>query len=406
MKNIKPENGGISTILAFSLIPLSGFATDIYIPSLPAMATDLGVSNAAVQLSILLFMMSYGISQLLVGSILDSFGRFRIGSLSLLVFSLSSFAIAMTHSIYLIFAMRILQGITVSFIIIGKRAYFMDTFQGEKLKHYTSMFSIVWASAPIIAPFLGGYFQTAWGWQSNFYFLGILSLFILVFEQIYSGETLKVRHPFNFKAIAGVYQMMFKAADFTYALIIVALSYSMLVVFGMTSPFLIEKVFGFTPVISGYSALLSGIALMSGGIISKTMLHKPLAGKLRTAAALQVLAALLMIAVVRIWPNIYTMMVFVVILHMLSGFVFNNLFAYCLGRFTKNAGVSSGVTGGGNYVITSFFSYTITGILHITVPALLGVAYLVFAVLFVITFFLFKKAVIASHQKNEVIQPA
>jgi MFS family permease len=406
MKNIKPENGGISTILAFALIPLSGFATDIYIPSLPAMATNLGVGNASVQLSILLFMMSYGISQLLVGSILDSFGRFRIGSLSLLVFSLSSFAIAMTHSIYLIFAMRILQGITVSFIIIGKRAYFMDTFQGEKLKHYTSMFSIVWASAPIIAPFLGGYFQTAWGWQSNFYFLGILSLVILALEQIYSGETLKVRHPFNFKTIAGVYQMMFKAADFTYALIIVALSYSMLVVFGMTSPFLIEKVFGFSPVTSGYSALLSGIALMSGGIISKAMLHKPLAGKLRTAAALQVLAALLMTAVVRIWPNIYTMMVFVIILHMLSGFVFNNLFAYCLGRFTKNAGVSSGVTGGGNYVITSFFSYTITGLLHITVPALLGVAYLVFALLFLITFFLFRKAVVASNQKNEVVQPA
>ena len=56
MKFIKENHHGISTILAFALIPLSGFATDIYIPSLPSMATDLNVSNAAVQLSLLIFM--------------------------------------------------------------------------------------------------------------------------------------------------------------------------------------------------------------------------------------------------------------------------------------------------------------------------------------------------------------
>ena len=34
---IKEKNQKIATILAFALIPLSGFATDIYIPSLPTM---------------------------------------------------------------------------------------------------------------------------------------------------------------------------------------------------------------------------------------------------------------------------------------------------------------------------------------------------------------------------------
>ncbi|WP_431217207.1 hypothetical protein ACQ86N_23335 [Puia sp. P3] len=38
MRIIKENHQGISTILAFALIPISGFATDIYIPSLPAMA--------------------------------------------------------------------------------------------------------------------------------------------------------------------------------------------------------------------------------------------------------------------------------------------------------------------------------------------------------------------------------
>jgi len=404
MRVIKDNHQGISTILAFALIPISGFATDIYIPSLPSMAGELHVSNAAVQLSIQLFMVSYGVSQLLVGSLLDSFGRFRLGSAALLAFSLSSFVIAFTNNLYLIYAMRILQGIAVSFIMVGKRAYFMDIYKGDKLKHYTSLFSIVWATAPIVAPFLGGYFQELWGWQSNFLFLGVFSLAILVLEQLYSGESLKVKHPFQMRSIASVYSMMIRTGDFSYGLIILALSYSMLVVFGMTSPFLIEHVFHFSPVVSGYSALLSGVALMAGGIISKALIRRPLDKKILVAVSLQILFALLMTGVTRLWSNIYTLMVFVALIHLLAGFIFNIVFAYALGRFTKNAGVASGITGGGNYIVTSFFSYTITGFFRIGSPALLGVADLVLAVLLLGAFLLFRKARLAGEAVEAMVQ--
>src|ERR1700722_12049264 len=106
MRTIQEKNLGISTILSFALIPLTGFATDVYLPSLPSMAGELHVSGAAVQLSIVVFMVSGGISQLFVGSLLDSFGRRRLGLLSMLVFALASFVIAGTHSIYMIYAMR------------------------------------------------------------------------------------------------------------------------------------------------------------------------------------------------------------------------------------------------------------------------------------------------------------
>jgi hypothetical protein len=99
-----------------------------------------------------------------------------------------------------------------------------------------------------------------------------------------------------------------------------------------------------------------------------------------------------MIATTRLWSSIYTLMSFVVGIHLLAGFIFNNIFAYCLGRFTKNAGVASGITGGGLYIITSFFSYSIASSMHITAPALLGVAYLLLALLLLGVFGLFRKA--------------
>jgi DHA1 family bicyclomycin/chloramphenicol resistance-like MFS transporter len=59
MKRITETNKTASTILAFALIPLSGFALDIYIPSLPDMAVKLNTSSAAIQLTISIYLISY-----------------------------------------------------------------------------------------------------------------------------------------------------------------------------------------------------------------------------------------------------------------------------------------------------------------------------------------------------------
>src|SRR5882757_8366458 len=129
-KMIKEQHQGIATILAFALLPLSGFATDIYIPSLPTMAATMHVGSIQVQLTLTLFLISYGVSQLFVGGLLDSFGRYKLSLISLAVFAVASVVIANTHNIYLIYLMRVIHGITVSIIIVGKRAYFVDLFSG------------------------------------------------------------------------------------------------------------------------------------------------------------------------------------------------------------------------------------------------------------------------------------
>lgn len=124
----------IATFLALTIIPLSGFATDIYIPSLPQMGADLKISSLQVQMTLTVFLISYGVSQLFIGAILDSFGRFRIGLVALFLFAISSFVIASTTNINVIYLMRAIHGLTVATIVVAKRAYFVDVYNGEQLK--------------------------------------------------------------------------------------------------------------------------------------------------------------------------------------------------------------------------------------------------------------------------------
>ncbi|GGA98364.1 MFS transporter [Puia dinghuensis] len=413
MRLIKEKNRGIATVLAFALIPLTGLATDVYLPSLPAMAADLHVSSGAIQNTLLVFLVTAGISQLFVGSLLDSFGRFRISIAAMLLFSLASFVIANTHSIYVLFAMRVVHGITVAIIAVGKRAYFLDTFEGEKLRSYTSLFSIVWATAPIVAPFIGGYLQAAFGWHGSFYFLGFFTLAILGLDLVFGGESLKTLSPFKPAAILNTYGSMLKTRDYGMSMIIMGLSYSMLMVYGMTSPFIIEHVYRCSPIITGYSSLLSGVALMTGGIISKSIIHRPLDRKIPVAMGLQtVVAVALLLVSVFYLSNLYTLLPFVMLLNVGAGFIFNNIFSYALGRFHGHGGIVSGLTGGGNFVITSFFSYGIVNTLVIKNQAALAVAYLVFVLLGILSFILFQRyryrgtARLATGEKAATAAPA
>jgi len=391
MRNLKDNHKGFSTILALSLIPLSGFATDIYLPSLPEMAKDLNVSAAAIQLSLVFFMFSLGVSQIFIGSILDSFGRFKINIASLAVFSLTSFIIALFPDIYVIYAMRIIQGIAIAFIVVAKRAYFIDLYSGEKLKSYISLFSIIWACAPIMAPFLGGYLQNSFGWQSNFYFLGGLSFLFLILELLYSGESLKYFHPFKFKSIVQTYSVMLKTADFTLGLFILGISFGLVVIYSLSSPFIVERVFGYSAITTGYSSLLSGLSVMTGGIIAKSLIQKPLAKKVTIAVSIQIVLVLLMIFTAQLGSNIYTLIGFTMGINVCGGFIFNIIYGYCLSRFSKNAGIASGLTGGVTYMVSSIFSYGFVNLYAVKSQVLLGLANISLIIIISFVFIVFNR---------------
>src|SRR5690606_28595164 len=145
----------------------------------------------------------------------------------LALFVVSFLIMASTQNIFVIYAMRDLQGFMAGFAVVSKRACFVDVYEGEKRTHYLSIMTNVWSVGPIIAPFIGGYLQKHFGWQSNFYLLAAYCFVLLILEGIFSGETLKKRNPFHLEFLLKEYGTMFKAKDFFYGVLMCGLSYSM-----------------------------------------------------------------------------------------------------------------------------------------------------------------------------------
>ncbi|MCT3697347.1 MFS transporter [Elizabethkingia anophelis] len=361
-KQLETKHQFIATILAFAVIPMSGLATDIYLPSMPSMAEDLHLPEARIQLTLTFYLISYGISQFFSGALVDAFGRYKISIMALVLFVVSFWITGHNQNIYVIYLMRIVQGILSGLVVVSKRAFFVDVYDGEERKHYLSIMTIVWSLGPIIAPFIGGYLQKSFGWQSNFTVLAAYSLIILILELIFSGETIKNKNPFHIGFLWNEFKTMLGTLDFFFGMLMCGVSYALIMFYNLCGPFIIEHKLGYSSVTTGYLSLLMGLAWMSGGFLGKALISKPFLPKLRYSNFIQLLFIVLMFASSFYIENLFTLVVFAFIIHATAGFMFNNYFAYCLGRFPKSAGISGGITGGVVYIITSVVSYGIAAV--------------------------------------------
>ncbi|MFC7526050.1 MFS transporter [Parapedobacter sp. GCM10030251] len=381
MKRYQPRYEKLATLSTFVLVPLSGLVTDVYLPSFPEMQRALHTDVAGIQLTLSCFLISYGLTMLVAGSVVDTWGRYRVVLISLLLFALSNFAIAAIHQVGFVYAMRVLQGAVTALIVVSKRAFLADIFTGSKLKRYTSMLTVIWALGPITAPFIGGYLQVWFGWTANFHFLGAYALLALLMEVRFGGEAMERFPAFRFKGQLAIYRRILRATDFTYGLLTLGISYSMVMIFAMSAPFIVEHELGLTPVVTGYCALVSGLGLLCGGSIGRALTDAPLMTKLRYANAAEWAVALIMLASSYWMANLYSLMGFVLVMHMASGFIYNVYFTHCLTRFPRNAGVAGGLTSGGSYLVTSLTSYAIVSLLPAANQAQLAVNYLILIVI-------------------------
>ena len=399
----KEKNKMISTLLVYLTLPLSGFAIDVYLPSFPGLLEDLNTSMPLLQMTITVFLLSYGISQFFMGSVVDSFGRYKIGIAVLFLFALSSFAIAGITNIQIIIAIRAVQGFLIATMMICQRSFLVDLHKDEplKLKKYTSLVSIVWSAAPIIAPFAGGYLQYYLGWQSNFYFLAIYALLAMVLHLVFSGEALNDFKPFRFHYIKKAYKEMLITKDFVLGVVFLGTSFTMVILFGMSIPFIAEHKYHFTSKISGNMALLSGIAILLGGMFARYHIQKNFIRKISYSIFAQIAVAVLMLLAGWFTDSLLGIMPFVILLHFGGGFQYNVYFTYCLTRFTGFAGLSTGFISGGAYIITSFWVFLILQFLVVDSQVNMAVYYIVITLLLLLILVLVLPSLLLLQKRNK-----
>ena len=167
-------------VLIISILVLASSAsimsTDIYAPSLPHLSGFFDTGPSMVQLTISLNVLMFGFGQMIHGPLSDRFGRKPVLLIAILLFTVSSFACAMTRSIEELIVARMLQGFMGAAEAVICMAVFKDLFDEKQQVRALAIFGMSIALAPAIAPIIGGYVHVWFGWRFNFYLIGVLGV--------------------------------------------------------------------------------------------------------------------------------------------------------------------------------------------------------------------------------------
>jgi DHA1 family bicyclomycin/chloramphenicol resistance-like MFS transporter len=161
-----------TVVLLAGLMALNAFAIDAMIPALPAIGADLGVTEEnRRQLVVVMFMLGFGVGQVLWGPLADRFGRKPILATGVALYIGFALLCGVASSFELLIAGRIAMGASAAVTRVLVVAMVRDLFDGEAMARVMSLVFMTFMLVPVIAPNLGQAILLVGPWRMIFWLL-------------------------------------------------------------------------------------------------------------------------------------------------------------------------------------------------------------------------------------------
>ena len=330
------------------LTSLTAASIDMSLPAIPAMVRDLATSMSLGQQIVGLFMAGIALGQLPAGLLSDRLGRMPVLYGGLLIFIASGLAASLSDDIRLMLAARFVQGLGSSVGIVMARAIARDVASGTEAARLLSVMIMIFTAAPMLAPLLGAWLVTAWGWRAPFYALVIVGLLAIGGVRLSLEETHRpVANPHILVQLWQSLKEFFSHRQSVFGSLLVLLTAFGFMSLISGSAALIIEIYGFPVRWFGLIFALTGIAILAGSYCNRRLLVRfdamHVAG---IGATILAVAAVQMLAISWLGTAPFWWLWAAACLYMFgTGFVMPNATALALDPVPRIAGVASSIIG-------------------------------------------------------------
>ncbi|NGX38248.1 MAG: Bicyclomycin resistance protein [Chlamydiae bacterium] len=331
------------------VIPMTlflGFGIDLYSPSFPLIAKSLNTNEQLVQLTIATYFFGYTIGLLFFGPISDAIGRKKPLIFGFLLYCLLSLFCAFSTNIDMLLTFRFFQGAGAASVGVMFRSILSDVFMGKQLATSMSYTSMSYRTGPIIAPLIGGYLTTYFGWSSNFYFLMIFSGLFALSVFFFLPETHTDLSPIHLKSILKKYKALFQCRPFIGGGITNGILYAMMIIFNIVGPFFIQDILGYSPIDFGHIAFFLGLAALCGILFNRLLLQFLSVEKIiRLGMISLIFICILQTISAFLFPvNLYSLLIPIACIVFASGLVVSNMLSQILELVPHSKGITSSLS--------------------------------------------------------------
>ena len=271
-----PDRRGIALLLA-ALSALGPFSIDTYLPAFHDIAAKLGATQIEVQQTLSAYLVAFAVMTLWHGAISDRFGRRRVILIALALFGLASAGCAFATRIEHLWFWRAMQGVTAGAGIVISRAIVRDLFDGAPAQRLMSRITMMFALAPAIAPVIGGWLQTWFGWRAIFAFLVLstAALWLACWKLLPETLAPEKRQSLQPAYLGRTYWRVMTSPAFLFACAALSLNFGGFFVYVLSAPVFLMQHLGIHE--TGFLWLF-GPAML--GLVSGSWLSGRLAGKI------------------------------------------------------------------------------------------------------------------------------
>ncbi len=275
MTEPKAASRGMALLLA-SLSALGPFSIDTYLPSFHDIADKLGATQLEVQQTLSAYLLAFAVMTLWHGAISDRFGRRRVILVALALFALASAGCLLATRIEHLWFWRAMQGMTAGAGIVISRAIVRDLYDGPAAQRLMSQITMMFALAPAIAPVIGGWLQTFFGWRSVFAFLVLstTALWFACWKRLPETLPFEKRQSLRPAYLGQTYWKVFTSPAFLFACAALSLNFAGFFIYVLSAPVFLMQHLGIEE--TGFLWLF-GPAM--AGLMSGSWLSGRLAGK-------------------------------------------------------------------------------------------------------------------------------
>lgn len=167
-----------ATIISGTALGLAGI--DLVLPSVPEMPLIFGTTIATAQLVLAAFVFGSTLGMLLFGSLAAHYGRRRLFIWSLFAYAVFSFACIFSPTIWWLISLRFLQGAAASGAAVLAPGLIRGLFSELGAMRAISAMGSIEALVPGLAPIMGLWLYSAYGWESTFTITAILVSIVCV----------------------------------------------------------------------------------------------------------------------------------------------------------------------------------------------------------------------------------
>jgi DHA1 family bicyclomycin/chloramphenicol resistance-like MFS transporter len=244
-----PERHRLLAIILASLTALGPLGVDIYLPAFPAIGAELQASPAAVQRSLAAFLLGMAVGQLAYGPLSDRVGRRPPIFIGLAVFTLASIGAALAQSVEALTLLRLLQALGGCGGVVVARAVVRDLCDERGAVRMMSLLILAMGAAPILAPALGSWLLSLFGWRAIFWALAIYGAAAMLVVAIFLPESLapENRRRDGPAQVLSVYASILADRRYLAHLVASALPMCGLFAYLVGSPVILMQLHGLTP---------------------------------------------------------------------------------------------------------------------------------------------------------------